>query len=97
MTAYVADFIVDTKYADIAAEVMDLARKSILDGIGLALCGSVAKTGEIVRAYLKSMGATAGPATVIGSSLKAPVRFRGICEWRGHSRRRLRRYATRRR
>ena len=75
MTAYVADFIVNTKYAGIPAEVMDLARKSILDGIGLAFCGSVAMTGDIVRAYLKSMGATTGQATVIGSPLKAPVRF----------------------
>ena len=75
VTAYVADFIVNTKYAGIPAEVMDLARKSILDGIGLAFCGSVAMTGDIVRAYLKSMGATTGQATVIGSPLKAPVRF----------------------
>ena len=75
VTAYVADFIVNTRLADIPAEVIELARKSILDGIGLALCGSAAKSGEIVRTYLKSMGMTSGAATVIGSSLKAPARF----------------------
>src|SRR6516164_4285102 len=75
VTSYIAGFILNTQYADIPAEVLDLARKSILDGIGLALCGSMAKSGEIVRAYLKTMGVTSGPATVIGSALKAPVRF----------------------
>ena len=42
------------------------------------LCGSVAKSGEIVRTYLQSNGFVSGAghgATVIGSSLRAPVRF----------------------
>lgn len=78
VTGYVADFIVKTSFADIPAEALDLARKSILDGIGLALCGSVAQSGEIVRRYLKSIGAEgagSNRATLIGSSVKAPVRF----------------------
>jgi 2-methylcitrate dehydratase PrpD len=75
-TGYVATFIVDTRFADIPPQVLDLARKSILDGIGLALSGSVAETGGIVRKYLESTGMTgANEATVIGSSLKAPARF----------------------
>jgi len=77
VTAYAADFILKTRYEDLPAEVIELARKSILYGLGLALCGSAAKSGEIVRQYLKSLGVTGGAsgATVIGSSLKAPVRF----------------------
>src|ERR1700744_6415491 len=43
VTSYVADFITNTRYTDVPAEVIDLAKKSILDGIGLALCGSVAQ------------------------------------------------------
>ena len=77
-TAYAADFILNTRYADIPAEVIELARKSILDGLGLALSGSVAESGGIVRRYLTTTGLVAtGPnaATVIGSPLKAPVRF----------------------
>jgi len=53
VTAYAADFILKTRYEDLPAEVIELARKSILDGLGLALCGSAAKSGEIVRQYLK--------------------------------------------
>jgi len=80
VTSYVADFILNTRYEDIPSGVLELARKSILDGLGLALCGSVAKSGEIVRTYLGSIGvasksAAAHAATVIGSSLKAPARF----------------------
>src|SRR5713226_8324916 len=74
-TGYVADFIVNTRYTDLPGEVVELARKSILDGLGLALCGSAAQSGEIVRNYIKSSGlaGSAAPAnvaaTVIGSSL----------------------------
>ncbi len=53
-TGYVAAFIVNTRFADIPAEVLELSRKSILDGLGLALAGSIADTGEIVRKYLVS-------------------------------------------
>src|SRR5215469_9416319 len=78
VTSYVADFVVKTGFADLPGEVVDLARKSILDGLGLAICGSAAKSGEIVRNYLESESLLAGgahAATVIGSNLKAPARF----------------------
>ncbi len=74
VTGYVAGFILDTRYEDIPAGVLDLARKSILDGLGLALCGSVAKSGEIVRQYVKA-NAASGTATVIGSPIRTSVRL----------------------
>ena len=75
MTREVAEFIVNTRYQDIPPEVIDLGKKSILDGLGLALSGSVAETGPLTRTYLKSLGFAGGGATVLGSSMKAPVRF----------------------
>ena len=36
LTKYVSEFIVNTKYGDIPADVLELGRKSILDGFGLA-------------------------------------------------------------
>ncbi|HXJ41946.1 MAG TPA: MmgE/PrpD family protein [Bryobacteraceae bacterium] len=75
-TDYVAGFIAQTRFPDIPAQVLELARKSILDGLGLALAGSVAETGDLVRKYLESTGLSQMKgATVIGSSLKAPLRF----------------------
>ncbi len=39
----------DTKYDDIPPEVIALGKKSILDGFGLALAGSLAESGPISR------------------------------------------------
>jgi 2-methylcitrate dehydratase PrpD len=75
LTREVAAFIVNTVYRDVPEEVIELGKKSILDGLGLALCGSVAETGKLCRAYLKSLGSSHGDSTVIGSVLKVPARF----------------------
>src|SRR5450755_2871846 len=76
LTAYVAEFITRTRTKDIPADVMHLGKRSILDGIGLALAGSVAESGHIVRKHLRSLGCSpAKGCTVIGSSMKMPARF----------------------
>src|SRR5437870_5051813 len=76
LTAYVADFITRARAANVPAEVTHLGKRSILDGIGLALAGSVAESGHIVRRYLRSLGCTtAQGSTVIGSPLELPARF----------------------
>ncbi|MBI2163442.1 MAG: MmgE/PrpD family protein [candidate division NC10 bacterium] len=75
LTAYVAEFIASTQYPDIPQEVVQLGKKSILDGLGLALAGSVAKSGELVRRHLQGLGCTGGVARVIGSPLRVPARF----------------------
>jgi 2-methylcitrate dehydratase PrpD len=55
---------------------MHLGKRSILDGIGLALAGSVAESGHIVRKHLKSLGCDAARGcTIIGSNMKMPARF----------------------
>ena len=75
LTAEVADFVISIADGDIPEDVLDLGKKSILDGLGLALAGSVAASGGIVGTHLASLGLTGGPATVIGSGLKVPARF----------------------
>ena len=75
LTAYVAGFIHETEASDLPEDVVALGKKSILDGLGLALSGSVAKSGELVRRHLSDLGLGAGPATVIGSPLKIAARF----------------------
>src|SRR5262245_31278563 len=52
LTRYVSEFIVNAKYEDIPEDVRALGRKSILDGFGLALAGSVSEMGPLVRRYL---------------------------------------------
>jgi 2-methylcitrate dehydratase PrpD len=76
LTRDIASFVVNTTYADIPASVIEAGKKSILDGLGLALAGSAAKSGEIVKHYLGTLGfSNDGPATVIGTSLRTAVRF----------------------
>ena len=81
LTDYVAGFIVDTRAEDIPAQVVHLGKRSVLDGIGLALAGAASQTGAITRRYLTAMGiatddsGTVIGSTVIGSELRLPARF----------------------
>jgi len=75
LTDYVAGFVCETSLKDVPANVMELGKKSMLDGIGLAISGSVAKSGELVRQHLKSLGIPTGSATVFGSNIKTAPRF----------------------
>jgi 2-methylcitrate dehydratase PrpD len=75
LTKYVAEFIAGTKADDLPKDVVALGKKSILDGIGLALSGAVARSGELVRKHLDSLNLASGPATVIGANRKVAPRF----------------------
>ncbi len=75
LTDSVGRFVAATKYEDIPPGVIELGKKSILDGLGLALAGSRAETGTICREYLKNIGVCGGKATIAGSALKTSPRF----------------------
>ena len=75
LTKYVAEFVVGTKVGDLPADVVELGKKSILDGFGLALSGSVARSGELVRRHLDDLALGEGAATVIGGGRKVAPRF----------------------
>jgi 2-methylcitrate dehydratase PrpD len=78
LTRYVTEFIVNTKYEDIPANVIELGKKTLLDGFGLALAGSVSVSGPIIRQYIETLGLSPGKASVIGTNLKLPVRFAAL-------------------
>ncbi|HET8922294.1 MAG TPA: MmgE/PrpD family protein [Candidatus Acidoferrum sp.] len=75
LTEYVGKFVTTTKYEEIPAEVIELGKKSILDGLGLALAGSKAESGPISRRYVEQLGVCNGKAILIGSGLKTAPRF----------------------
>ena len=56
LTKYVARFVVQTQLADIPPDVMELGKKSLLDGLGLALAGSKLETADILQRYMQSLG-----------------------------------------
>ena len=74
LTQEVGSFVVQTRYDALSDQLLELGKKSILDGLGLALSGSVAQSGQIVQEYLRSQNLS-GKATVIGSNLRVPERF----------------------
>src|SRR2546428_7039382 len=79
LTAYVADFIVSTRASDIPADVAHLGKRSILDGLGLALAGAASETGRIIRRYLDSLGIAADSgSTVIGGDSLLPRRVAAV-------------------
>src|ERR1700687_2197080 len=76
LTDYVAGFVVATRGQDIPADVAHLGKRSVLDGIGLALAGAASQNGNITRRYLSALGiATERGSTVIGSEMRLPARF----------------------
>jgi 2-methylcitrate dehydratase PrpD len=75
LTHYVGQFVLATRYEEIPPEVIELGKKSILDGLGLALAGSRAESGPISRKYVETLGISDGKATIIGSAQKTSMRF----------------------
>jgi 2-methylcitrate dehydratase PrpD len=75
LTKSVAEFIINTKYEDIPQDVIDLGKKSILDGFGLALAGSASVMGPIARKYAATFGPSEMRTSVIGTGMKAHPRL----------------------
>jgi 2-methylcitrate dehydratase PrpD len=75
LTAYTGAFVLTTRYQDIPPEVIALGKKSILDGLGLALAGSRSPTAPLVHRYIASLGCGKPEAAVAGTSLRYPARF----------------------
>jgi 2-methylcitrate dehydratase PrpD len=76
VTDEIAAFVVSAKLGAIPKDVAHLAKRSVLDGIGLALAGAASECGAIARRYLEGLGIAAERGgTVIGSSLRLPARF----------------------
>ncbi len=80
VTAKVADFVVRTTWDDLAPDLIELGKKSILDSLGLALAGTRADSGPIVLRYLATLGLGhnapgISTASLLGSGLRMPPRF----------------------
>jgi 2-methylcitrate dehydratase PrpD len=76
LSTEIARFVTRTAAARIPKNVMRLGKRSLLDGLGLALAGNRAESGHVVREYLKTLGVPLDRgATVIGTAIKVPPRF----------------------
>lgn len=74
VTRQIAEFALKTAFEDIPEPVMELGKKSILDGVGLAIFGSTEKTAHILEAYFSDCASPNG-VTVIGRKERLKPRF----------------------
>src|SRR5260370_15336993 len=75
LTKYVVEFVRNSKFTDLPADVIGLGKKSILDGLGLALAGARAQNGKLFREYAASLGLPDRGPTVMGTRNKLTPRF----------------------
>jgi 2-methylcitrate dehydratase PrpD len=68
-TSALADFIVNTAYYDLPDAAIDIARTSIIDGIGACLAGAGSPAGRIIAEYAGEGGSTP-EATVVAKGFK---------------------------
>lgn len=79
ITREIAAFVAGVQSTDVPAAVLHLARRSFLDGLGLALAGAVSEGGHLLRDYLLSVTPSrAGGCTVIGAGARLPARFAAL-------------------
>lgn len=76
-TASVARFIANTRYRDLPPELIEMGKKHILDGLGVALAGAKTEVAKLTRAYVMSQGGDPS-ATVIASGEKVSTRFAAL-------------------
>jgi 2-methylcitrate dehydratase PrpD len=74
LTREVAEFASALRLEDIPDKVRSLAKRSIIDALGLAVAGARGRVGEITRDYVAKQ-ACPGPATVIGGALHTTPRL----------------------
>ena len=72
-TKTIIDFICDTKYEDIPAEVIENAKGRILDCIGVAYSGGVESVGKVTKDFIRAYGKGRPEATVVGANMKTDV------------------------
>jgi 2-methylcitrate dehydratase PrpD len=72
LTQEVANYVCKVSYKNISWEVIRLARGFILDGLGVALAGSVDDCSRIVQAHVRELGGRQ-ECGVLGTALSAPA------------------------
>jgi 2-methylcitrate dehydratase PrpD len=74
ITHHIAEFVAATRPGQLPPDLRDTGRKSILDGLGLALAGAAAESGHIINRYVADLSC-AGPSRVLGTAIKTAPRF----------------------
>ncbi|MEL0107884.1 MAG: MmgE/PrpD family protein [Rhodospirillales bacterium] len=74
ITKGIAEFAANLKFSDLPGEVVEGAKKSFMDTLGIGLAGSVEEAPNIVAGFVKDQGAKE-VATVYGMSFKTSMPY----------------------
>lgn len=69
-TERLARFLVETSYEDIPREAVEVAKRAILDGVGVALAGSREEAGRIMAQFVRE-GGGGGESRLLGTPGRA--------------------------
>jgi 2-methylcitrate dehydratase PrpD len=75
LTRGTSEFVATARLSDVPPAVRHLAKRSILDGLGLAIAGSRSEAARIAQAEVESYRAAAEDASVLGAGFSVPARF----------------------
>ena len=78
LAAHVAEFVTQTRFADLPGNTVRMAKKHILDTIGVGLAGVPSDGSEIIRRYIESLGCTGGQASIFGTHQQSIPRFAAL-------------------
>jgi 2-methylcitrate dehydratase PrpD len=81
LTQRLAEFIIDTRAADVPQEVIDASRDAHIDTLGVALVGGLDEVGEIALKYVRDLGARREATiwgTHVGTSMAEAAFVNGI-------------------
>jgi 2-methylcitrate dehydratase PrpD len=72
LTQRLAEFVIDTRAADLPQEVFDASRDALIDTLGVALVGGLDEVGEIALKYVRDLGARR-EATIWGTHVSSSM------------------------
>ncbi|MDI7258647.1 MAG: MmgE/PrpD family protein [Thermodesulfobacteriota bacterium] len=78
ITQEIAEFIVSSRYEDFPLEILQVAKRCIIDGTGVILAGSTEPCVQIVRDYVLSTGGKQESTFLGKGKIKVPVRFAAL-------------------
>lgn len=75
LTRVLAEFVANTSYANIPADVIAVGKGHLLDSLGCGLAGSVSLAAKISRDYLSHGGGGGGDSSLLGATDRMAPRF----------------------
>lgn len=78
VTREAAHFVAALSFADIPAECIRLAKRCIIDGLGVMLAGSSEPCAQVCRKYALSVGGRAQSSTIGDGSQKVPINLAAL-------------------